>query len=77
MRMEAYCVEVQKLEDKFDGIEIHHVLRWDNKEANFLARLALSRRPLPHGVFLDVFDPPRGGQHANPGWLCFYLNLGL
>ena len=45
MRMEAYCVEVQKLEDKFDGIEVHHVLWWDNEEANSLARLASSRKP--------------------------------
>ena len=26
VRMEAFCAEVQKLEDKFDGIELHHVL---------------------------------------------------
>ena len=37
--MEDYCVEVQKLEDKFDGIELHHVLRRDNEEADFLPRL--------------------------------------
>ena len=55
-KIEAYCVEVQKLEDKFDGIKLHHVLRWENKEADFLARLASSRRPLPHGVFLDILD---------------------
>ena len=42
VRMEAYCVEVQKLEDKFNGFELHHVLRWDNEEADFLAKLASS-----------------------------------
>jgi hypothetical protein len=26
VRMEAYCIEVRKLEDKFHGIELHHVL---------------------------------------------------
>jgi hypothetical protein len=26
VKMEAYCVEAQKLDDKFDGIELHHVL---------------------------------------------------
>lgn len=35
VRMEAYCKEVQKLE-KFDGIELHHVLWWDNEEADAL-----------------------------------------
>ena len=54
--MEAYCVEVQKLEDKFNGFELHHVLRWDNEEADFLARLVSSRRPPLHGVFLDILD---------------------
>ena len=37
MRMEAYCAKVQKLEDKFNGIELHHVLRQDNVEADTLA----------------------------------------
>ena len=58
VRMEAYYAEVQNLEDKFDGIELHHVLQRDNEEANFLARLASSRKPPPHGVFLDVLYAP-------------------
>jgi hypothetical protein len=40
--MEAYCMEVQKLEDKFGSIELHHVLRRDNEEGDSLARLASS-----------------------------------
>ena len=40
--MEAYCAEVQKLEEKFDGIELHHVLWRDNEEADALANLASS-----------------------------------
>ena len=39
VRMEAFCAEVQKLEDKFDGIELHFVLRQDNEEVDFLLRL--------------------------------------
>ena len=39
MRMESYYVVVQKLEDKFDSFEIHHVLRWDNEEADTLAKV--------------------------------------
>jgi ribonuclease HI len=29
-KMVAYCNEVQKLEERFDGIEHHHILRRDN-----------------------------------------------
>ena len=58
MRMEAFCAEVQKLEDKFDGIELHHVLRWDNEEADALARPVSSMKPPPPRIFLDVLDAP-------------------
>jgi len=58
MKMEAYWVKVQKLEDKFDGIELHHVLWRDNEEANSLARLASSQKPPSSRVFLDVLDAP-------------------
>ena len=57
-RMEAYCVEVQKLEDKFDVIEIDHVLLWDNKEVDALVRLAYTRKAPPPRVFLDILDAP-------------------
>jgi len=58
VKMEAYCTEVRKLEDKFDDIELHHILRWDNEEANSLVRLASSQKPPPFGVFFDVLDAP-------------------
>jgi hypothetical protein len=51
-------VEVRKLEDKFDIIELHQVLQWDNEEAESLVRLASSWKPLLFGVFLDVLDSP-------------------
>ena len=38
--MAAYCQEVRKLEDKFQGIELHHVPRKDNDAADFLTKLA-------------------------------------
>ena len=40
--MAAYCQEVRKLEDKFQGIELHHVPRRDNDATDFLAKLAAS-----------------------------------
>jgi hypothetical protein len=58
MKMEAYCVEVQKLEDKFGSIELHHVLWRDNEEADSLARLASSHKPPSPRVFLNVLDAP-------------------
>ena len=42
MSMEAYCAEAHKLEGKFNGIELHHILRRDNEEADSLARLVSS-----------------------------------
>ena len=38
--MAAYCQEVRKLEDKFQGIELHHVPRKDNDVIDFLTKLA-------------------------------------
>ncbi|XP_066344562.1 uncharacterized protein [Miscanthus floridulus] len=58
MKMEAYCEEVQKLEDKFDIIKLHHILWWDNEEVDSLARLASSWKPPPSRVFLDILDAP-------------------
>jgi hypothetical protein len=56
--MEAYWQEVRKLEEKFDGFELHHILRRDNEAAETLARLGSSREPPPSGVFAhDLFKP--------------------
>jgi len=51
--MTAYCQEVRKLEDKFQGIKLHHVPRRDNDAADFLAKLATRRDPSPSGVFIN------------------------
>jgi ribonuclease HI len=40
-KMEAYCDEVRRLEDKFYGLELNHVARWYNETANELAKIAL------------------------------------
>jgi ribonuclease HI len=39
-KMEAYCKAVRALEDKFYGIELNHVPRQYNKEADELAKIA-------------------------------------
>jgi 2-polyprenyl-3-methyl-5-hydroxy-6-metoxy-1,4-benzoquinol methylase len=43
--MTAYYEEVRSLQEKFDGIELHHILRHDNEVADFLTKLASSREP--------------------------------
>jgi ribonuclease HI len=39
-KMEAYCKAVWALEDKFYGIDLNHVPRWYNEEADELAKIA-------------------------------------
>jgi hypothetical protein len=35
--MAAYCQEVRKLKEKFDGFEIHHILQCNKEVADTLA----------------------------------------
>jgi ribonuclease HI len=49
----AYHQEVRKLEEKFDGFELHHILRHDNEAANTLARLKSSHGQSLPGVFIQ------------------------
>jgi hypothetical protein len=46
------------LEDKFHGLELHHVLRDYNKAADVLAKTASSRSPVPHRVFASDQHAP-------------------
>jgi ribonuclease HI len=57
-KMAAYCQAVRDLEDKFHGLELHHVLRDYNKAADVLAKAASSRSPVPHGVFASDQHQP-------------------
>ena len=56
--MIAYCQEVRKLEDKFQGIELHHVPQKDNDAADFLTKLAARRVPSLDGVFINDLHEP-------------------
>jgi len=38
--MEAYCKEVQRLKDKFHGLELIHIARRYNEAADELAKIA-------------------------------------
>ena len=49
--MEAYLVEVHKMEKQFLGLELQHVPCGTNKEAGDIAKRASKRQPQEPGVF--------------------------
>ena len=57
-KMVVFCHEVQQLEDKFDGLELNHILRWLNKAANTLAKMASSQEPVPTSIFASDLHKP-------------------
>jgi hypothetical protein len=57
-KMGAYCQAVRELKGKFHGLELHHVLRDNNKAADVLAKTASSRKLVPHGVFASDQHAP-------------------
>jgi hypothetical protein len=57
-KMEAYCNAVRALEDKFYGIELNHVPRRYNKEADELTKITSGRITVPPNVFArDIAQP--------------------
>jgi ribonuclease HI len=57
-KMEAYCDEVRRLEDKFYGLELNHVARQYNETADELAKIASGRTTVPLNVFSrDIYQP--------------------
>ena len=57
-KMEAYCKEVRKLEDKFHGLELVHIARRYNEAADKLAKIASTRGTVPPDAFSrDLLEP--------------------
>jgi ribonuclease HI len=56
--MDAYCLEVRKLENKFYGLEFHHVVRDNNVAADVLSKLGSSRTQVLAGVFIHELHTP-------------------
>jgi ribonuclease HI len=57
-RMEAYCDEVRRLENKFYGLELNHIARRYNETANELAKTASGQTTVPPDVFSrDLHQP--------------------
>jgi transposase InsO family protein len=71
-KMEAYCKAVRTLEDKFYGIELNHVPRRYNEEADELVKIASGRITVPSNVFArDIAQPsvtlePHPSNHTEP-----------
>lgn len=52
--MDAYCLEVHKLENKFYSLKFHHVVRDNNVVADVLSKLGSTRALVLAGVFVHV-----------------------
>ena len=56
--MDAYVEEIRNLENKFSGLEIHHVDRDNNVGADVLSKLGSTRAAVPPGVFVHELHHP-------------------
>jgi ribonuclease HI len=50
--MDVYVAEIRKHENKFSGLEIHHVIRDNNMGADVLLKLGSDRANVPPEVFV-------------------------
>jgi len=57
-KMEAYCNAVRRLEDKFDGLELNHVPRKYNEDADELAKIASGQTTVPPNIFARDISKP-------------------
>jgi hypothetical protein len=67
-KMEAYCDEVRRLEDKFFGLELNHITRRYNKTADELAKIASERTTVPRTSSPETYINPqsRPTTRSNP-----------
>jgi len=57
-KMEAYCNAVRHLKDKFNGLELNHIPRKYNEDADELAKIASGRTTVPPNIFArDITKP--------------------
>ena len=61
--MDAYVEEIRKLDNKFSGLEIHHVDRDNNVGADVLSKLGSTRVAVPPGVFIHELHHPSVKVH--------------
>jgi hypothetical protein len=51
-------MEIRKLEKKFSGLEIHHVVRDNNVGTDVLSKLGSDHANVPPGVFIHELHHP-------------------
>ena len=56
--MDAYVAEIRKLENKFLGLETHHVVCDNNVAADILSKLGSDRAEVPPGIFVHELHHP-------------------
>jgi hypothetical protein len=56
--MGKYYAAIRKLEDKFEGLEFHHVGRDRNTAVDLLSKLVSSRAQVPPGIFIQEVSRP-------------------
>jgi ribonuclease HI len=67
MRMEAYCEEVRRLEDKFFGLKLNHVAHRYNEVADELVKITSGLTMIPerlHQGHLQALGNAQGGVQA-------------
>jgi ribonuclease HI len=65
-KMEAYCDEVRRLEDKFYRLELNHIARRYNETTDELAKIASGRTTVPPDVFSQVLHQPSVKTNDTP-----------
>jgi hypothetical protein len=56
--MDAYVMEIRKLENKFFELEIHHVICDNNMEADVLLKLGSDQANVPPGILVHELHHP-------------------
>jgi hypothetical protein len=51
--MGNYCIAVRKIEDKFEGLEFHHIEKDCNAAVDTLSKLWSSQAQGPPGIFVQ------------------------
>jgi ribonuclease HI len=67
--MDAYVMEIRKLEKKFSGLEIHYVVHDNNVGADMLSKLGFDRANIPTRAFVhELHTLPSGHQTQVPSF---------
>jgi ribonuclease HI len=74
--MDAYCLEVRKFENKFYGLEFHHIVRDNNVAADVLSKLGSTRAQVPAGVFVHELHTPSIPEPAPPTTISAHPSAG-